>query len=139
VTWTLVNTGLTGLDTSRRILLSVHNNDTLGTNAIYAAIISNAGAANGHLQGVFRSDNGGESWTALGVPAPEAFPGGQGNIHGAILAHPTDPKVVFIAGDRQNGPFPNANGCTTFSANIFRGDAAQLPGDPWPDHSLQRR
>ena len=34
------------------------------------------------------------------MPAPEIFPGGQGNIHGAILAHPTDPNVVFIAGDR---------------------------------------
>jgi len=139
VTWTAVNTGLTGLDTSLRILLAVHRNSTPSvhkhrtpeTNAIYAAIISNAGAANGHLQGVFRSDDGGENWTALGVPVPEVFPGGQGNIHGAILAHSTDPNVVFIAGDRQNGPFPNANGCTTFSANIFRGDAAQLPGNPW--------
>lgn len=149
MTWAAVNIGLSGLDTSLRILLSVHNNRTphvhkgrtQKTNAIYAAIISNAGATVngcpqpptlcGHLQGVFRSDNGGESWTAMGLPAPELFPGGQGNIHGAILAHPTDPNVVFIAGDRQNGPFPNANGCTTFNANIFRGDAAQLPGDPW--------
>jgi hypothetical protein len=149
VTWTAVNTGLIGLDTSLRILLAVHSNSTphahkqrtLETNAIYAAIISNAGATSngcpqpptlcGHLQGVFRSDDGGESWTALGVPAPEVFPGGQGNIHGAILAHPTDPNVVFIAGDRQNGPFPNASGCTTFNANIFRGDAAKLPGNPW--------
>jgi hypothetical protein len=131
VTWTAANSGLTGLDTALRILLSVHNNDKLHTNAIYAAIISNAGDARGHLQGVFRSGDGGESWTALGVPEPEIFPGGQGNVHGAILAHPTDPNVVFIGGDRQDGPFPNANGCTTFSANIFRGDAAQLPGNPW--------
>jgi|RhiMetdeSRZDD1v2_1073273.scaffolds.fasta_scaffold67718_1 hypothetical protein len=139
VTWTSVSTGLTGLDTSFRILLSVHHNRTLHvhkrrmleTNAVYAAIISNAGTARGHLQGVFRSDNGGESWTALGVPEPEILPGGQGIVNGAILAHPTDPNVVFIAGDRQNGPFPNANGCTNFSANIFRGDAAQLPGNPW--------
>jgi hypothetical protein len=141
VTWSAVNTGLTGLDTSLRILLAVHNNSTQGTNAIYAEIISNAGATVngcpqpptlcGHLQGMFRSDDGGESWTALGVPAPEVFPGGQGEIHGAIQADPTDPNVVFISGDRQNSPFPNANGCTTFNANIFRGDAAQLPGNPW--------
>jgi hypothetical protein len=141
VTWISVSTGLTGLDTSLRILLAVHNNSTLGTNAIYAAIISNAGATVdgcpqpptlcGHLQGVFRSDNGGETWTALGVPALEVFPGGQGVIHGAILAHPTDPNVVFIGGDRQDLPFPNVNGCTTFSANIFHGDAAQLPENPW--------
>ncbi len=127
VTWTSVSTGLTGLNTSRRILLSVHNNGALGTNAIYAAIISSAD----RLQGVFRSDDGGGSWTALGVPSPEIFPGGQGNIHGAIAADPTDPNVVFIAGDRQNLPFPNPNGCTNFSANVFRGDASQLPGNPW--------
>jgi hypothetical protein len=144
VTWTAVNTGLTGLGTSLRILLSVHNNSTLGTKAVYAAIISNAGATVngcpqpstlcGHLQGVFRSDNNGVTWTALGVPEPEILPGGQGDIHGAILADPTDPNVVFIAGDSQRGQFPttpNANGCTDFSANIFRGDAAQLPGTPW--------
>jgi hypothetical protein len=134
LTWTAVNTGLTGLNTSLRILLAVHNNSTLdtnaiSTNAIYAAIISNAGAANGHLQGVFRSDDGGGSWTSMGVPSPEIFPGGQGRIHGAIVAHPTDPNVVFIAGDRQN--FPNPNGCSNFSANVFRGDAALLPGNPW--------
>jgi len=67
----------------------------------------------------------------MGVPTPDIFPGAQGTIHGAILAHPTDPNVVFIAGDRQNSPFPNSNGCRTFNANIFRGDAAQLSGNPW--------
>jgi hypothetical protein len=130
-TWTLVNNGLTGLNTSRRILLAVHNNSTLGTNVIYAAIISNASPANGHLQEVFRSDDGGASWTSMGVPSPEIFPGGQGNIHGAIVADPTDPNVVFISGDRQNSPFPNLNGCSNFTANAFRGDASLLPGNPW--------
>lgn len=131
LTWTLVNTGLTGLNTSLRVLLSVHNNSTLATNVIYAMVISNSGAASGHLQGVFRSSNGGGTWTAMSVPAPEIFPGGQGRVHGAIIAHPTDPNVVFIAGDRQNSPFPNANGCSNFSANMFRGDASLLPGNPW--------
>src|SRR5205814_969418 len=49
------------------------------------------------------------------------FPGGQGSLHGAILASPTDPTVVYISGDRQNSPFPNANGCNNFSGNVFRG------------------
>src|SRR5262249_37485505 len=52
MTWVAVNTGLTGLNTSRRILLAVHNNATLGTNAIYAAILSGGIPT---LQGVFRS------------------------------------------------------------------------------------
>ncbi len=126
VTWAAVNIGLTGHIDSFRILLSLHNSP--GNNVVYAAIISNSTFK---LSGVFRSTDQGGSWTAMGVPAPEIFPGAQGTIHGAILTHPTDPNVVFIAGDRQNGPFPNANGCRTFNANIFRGDAAQLPGNPW--------
>jgi hypothetical protein len=112
VTWTAVNTGLTGLDTAGRILLSVHNNRTLGTNAIYTAVITHA---EGRLQGVFRSDNGGQTWTAL-VPPPQILPGGQGNIHGAIVADPMDPNVVFIAGD---------------FGGVFRGDVAQSPVNTW--------
>src|SRR5207245_5876421 len=112
VTWAAVNTRLTGHTNSFRILLSVHH--SRHTNVVYAAIISNSTAT---LSGVFRSANQGGGWTAMGVPAPDIFPGAQGTIHGAILAHPTDPNVVFIAGDRQNSPFPNANGCRTFNAN----------------------
>jgi hypothetical protein len=55
VSWTAVNVGLTGLNTSGRILLSVHNNPSLGTNSVYTMIISSTG----HLQAVFRSDNAG--------------------------------------------------------------------------------
>jgi hypothetical protein len=106
-------------------LLSLHS--SRDNNVVYAAIISNTIT----LSGVFRSTNQGDSWAPMGVPTPEIFPGAQGTIHGALLAHPTDADVVFVSGDRQNGPFPNANGCRTFNANIFRGDAAQLPGNPW--------
>jgi hypothetical protein len=126
VTWGAVNTGLTGHTDSFRILLSLHS--SRDNNVVYAAIISNTTFT---LSGVFRSTNQGDSWAPMGVPTPEIFPGAQGTIHGALLAHPADPDVVFVSGDRQNGPFPNANGCRTFNANIFRGDAAQLPGNPW--------
>jgi len=126
LTWAAMNTGLIGHTDSFRILLSVHN--STDNNVLYAAIISNSTF---RLSGVFRSTDQGGSWVAMGVPTPDIFPGAQGTIHGALLAHPTDPNVVFIGGDRQNGPFPNANGCTTFSANVFRGDAARLPGNPW--------
>jgi hypothetical protein len=126
VTWVAVDSGLTGHTNSVRILLSVHH--SRGANIVYAAIISDSTLK---LSGVFRSTDQGGSWRAMGVPTPEIFPGAQGSIHGAILAHPTDPNVVFIAGDRQDSPFPNVNGCRTFNANIFRGDATQLPGNPW--------
>ena len=84
------------------------------------------------MSGVFRSANQGRSWTSLGVPNPPIYPGGdteggQGDVHGAIAADPSNPNVVFISGDAQDiqfdkmgNPIKNANGCTTFNANVFR-------------------
>lgn len=126
VSWAPVNTGLTGLNTSLRILLSVHN--SLSMNAVYAMVISTSG----NLQGVFRSENDG-AWISMSLPPSDIFPGDQGIIHGAIAADPSDPHVVFISGDRQDSPFPNVNGCNDFSASVFRGTAFNLPtpGATW--------
>jgi hypothetical protein len=121
VSWTPVNTGLTGLGASLRILLAVGRN----TGVVYAMVINTSGT----LGGVFRSANGGTTWTAMGAPSPSVFPGGQGIVHGAITADPVDPNIVYIGGDRQDFPFPNANGCNNFSANTFRGNAAL--SSPW--------
>jgi hypothetical protein len=117
LSWTPVNAGLSGLDTSQRVLLSVG----LHTGVVYAMVIDASGVASG----VFRSQNGGASWTAMG--APSIFPGAQGWIHGAIAADPVNPNVVYVSGDRQG--FPNDNGCTEYSANTLRGDAASAT--PW--------
>jgi hypothetical protein len=114
VTWTQVNSGLSGLSTSLRILLTIHN--STGNNVVYADVIDSSGA----LSGAFRSTNQGGSWTSLGVPSPSIYPGFQGFFHGAFAADPSNPNVVFISGDRQDLPFPNANGCTSFSGNVFR-------------------
>lgn len=121
VSWTAVNTGLTGLATSYRILLTVGRN----TGVVYAMVLNSSGT----LNGVFRSANGGAAWTAMGVPLPSSFPGGQGIVHGAIAADPVDPNIVYISGDRQDFPFPNANGCSNYSANTFRGNASLA--SPW--------
>ena len=120
LTWN--RTGLQGLSTSLRILLTVHNDAV--NNVVYADVITN-----GVLRGVFRSTNQGSSWRNLGTPNPPIYAagdteGGQGGLHGAIAADPTNPNVVFISGDAQSrfdrlGP-PNANGCTSFSGNVFR-------------------
>lgn len=134
VTWTAVSAGLTGLDESARILLSVHN--SAGGNAVYAVIIESEDLEpvpgfEGEPSGVFRSANQGGAWTAMGVPSPAISPGGQARAHFAIAADPANPNVVFIAGDAQRGPFPNVNGCTSFVGNVFRGDAALLPANAW--------
>jgi hypothetical protein len=121
LSWTRVNTGLSGLDTSLRVLLSVGRH----TGVVYAMVIDTAGVA----AGVFRSANGGATWTALGVPSPSIHPGRQGFYHGAIAADPVNPHVVYVSGDRQDVPFPNVNGCNNFSANTFRGDASLA--SPW--------
>jgi hypothetical protein len=114
VTWIPVNTGLSGLPTSLRILLTVHNDAV--NNVVYAAVI----ASDQTLSGVFRSTTQGGSWTSLGVPSPPILPGMSGSNHAAFAADPSNPMVVFIAGDSQVGPFPNGNGCTNFTANVFR-------------------
>lgn len=130
-TWKLVNDGLTNLDNSDRILLAVHDNKELGTNAVYAMILGE-GDVGIILTGIFRSTDFGETWVPMEpFPSPPIFPGGQGFVHGAIVADPKNPNVVFIAGDRQEEPFPNVNGATDFVLNAFRGDASLLPADPW--------
>ncbi|HEX7932712.1 MAG TPA: sialidase family protein [Paraburkholderia sp.] len=118
-TWSVAKTGLSALGTSERILLSVSRN----TGVVYAMVINSSGT----LSGVFRSTNAGGTWTSMGVPSPSILPGGQGIIHGAILADPNNGSVVYLSGDRQN--LPNPNGCTNFSGNVFRGDASLA--SPW--------
>lgn len=88
LSWTPVNTGLAGLSTSLRVLLSVGRH----TGVVYAMVIDVSGAATG----VFRSANAGATWTAMGVPSPTIHPGGQGIIHGAIQADPVNPHVVYV-------------------------------------------
>ncbi|MEM1206806.1 MAG: RTX toxin [Acidobacteriota bacterium] len=107
---------------------------------VYAAVV-NAG----RLAGVFRSGDGGTTWTAMDLPGTVedgvfigVHPGGQGFLHTSIVADPVDPDIVYIGGDRQPGftegsgapgaPFPNSIGAENFSGRLFRGDASQAAG-----------
>ena len=86
----------------------------------------------GQAAGVFRSANGGTSWTAMDLPGTTLFgihPGGQGSVHLSIVADPGDPDLVYVGGDRQD--FPNMIGATDYSGRLFRGDAAAVPGSQW--------
>jgi hypothetical protein len=72
------------------------------------------------LQGVFRSADLGATWTAMGVPADPICPKAQ-LLHGSFVADPTNPNVVFVAGD--------GVGFRHESAPTFRGDASLAK--PW--------
>jgi photosystem II stability/assembly factor-like uncharacterized protein len=85
-------------------------------------------ANGGQLAGIFRSGNGGGSWTSLSLPTPTIHPGSQGGTHFSLVASRTNPNVVFIGGDRQNSPFPNDVGANDFSGRLFRIDASLAPG-----------
>lgn len=122
-TWGEVNTGIPGLRSASRIELAIPNSP--GNNVVYAALM------NSRLTGVFLSTNYASPWTAMGVPSPTINPGRQAVENFAIVADPTNPNVVFISGDRQDGPFPNANGSLNYTGNTFRGDTSLLPANPW--------
>ena len=106
-------------------------------NNIYAAIV-----IAGRLAGVFRSGDGGNNWTTLDVPFAAnggIHPGGQGSIHLSLAADPTNHNIVYVGGDRQNTPFPNAIGASDFSGILFRGDASRPLGSQFvPPDAFER-
>lgn len=91
--------------------------------------ICNSGA----LSGLFRSGNGGGTWTSLDLPSPTIHPGGQASIHLSLVASRANANVVFVGGDRQNSPFPNNIGANDFSGRLFRVDAS-LPAGSQAQH-----
>lgn len=96
----------------------------VGTNNnVYVVICQN-----GRLSHLFRSGNGGTSWTSMDIPNPTVHPGSQGSLHLSIAAHPSNHNVVFVGGDRQDNPFPNSLGAENFSGAIWRCDASLAPG-----------
>jgi hypothetical protein len=119
-TWAQVNNGLTGLGTSQRILLAVHN--SAAGNAVYAMVIDH----NGGLSGVFRSSDQGADWTSLGTPPIDIYQARQGILHGAITADPNDPNVVYISGD---GDLTRPG--IIEAPTVMRGDVSLLPNNIW--------
>jgi hypothetical protein len=121
-TWALVaHLPGTADNNSFRTLLAVHN--SANGNVVWAMVID---STTGSASGIFSSNNQGGAWVSLGVPSPILFPGGQGTLHGAISADPSNPNLVYVAGDRQDSPFPNANGCNNFSGNVYLGNSSTL-------------
>lgn len=112
-------------------------------NNVYVAICG----ADGSLAGLFRSGNGGMTWSPLDLPRTiEAggvvfglHPGGQASIHLSIAADRNDPDIVYVGRDRQTAfnegaqvgfrRFPNSIGARDFSG---RRSASMPVGRPGP-------
>ncbi len=136
--WTDVSSG----DARVSQLLSIIENNNLDNNNIEMAVANNgriymAIITVGQPLIIAYSDTFGGGWTEMDVPltleatgvvgvSPRAKPGGQGNIHFSIVADPTDPYTVYVAGDRQDGDLSfdsgNSIGARTFTGKLFRGD-----------------
>ena len=106
---------------------------------VYVSIVTPNGVVNGRtiyqLAGIFRSGNGGLSWTQLDTPTTTEgtivygiHPGGQGNLHLSLAADPSNANLVYIGGDRQPDSLPNSIGANDYSGRLFRVNAAAAPG-----------
>lgn len=108
---------------------------------VVAAIVA---GGTGSLGGVFRSTNGGTSWTAMDLPTTfentadvGIHPGRQGGTHLSLAIDPNNSELVYIGGDRQTrtfndtGGFPNSIGALNFSGRLFRGDSSLPSGSQW--------
>ena len=114
---------------------------SVGTeNNVYVAIANNS-----RLAGLFRSGDGGGSWTSLDLPRTveggginfDLHPGRQASIHLSLAADCTNAQLVYIGGDRQPGfdeggspvpRWPNSLGARDYSGRLFRIDAGRPSG-----------
>ncbi len=94
-----------GIQFARRIRLAA---SPAAQGVLFAAIARRSPTVTGKFVGVFRSTDGGQSWLPLGV-VPPASVGEQAITNLSIVAHPSDPNVVYVGGDRP--------------PNLYRGDA----------------
>lgn len=124
-----------------RIQAAGNNNTEMSvsplTGRVYVGVLQN-----GQPNYIGFSDNLGATWTEMDLPVtlegdgdfeglnPTVKPGGQGAVHFSILADPTNANLVYVGGDRQDGPFPNSVGANDFTARLFRGNTAVAPVAP---------
>jgi photosystem II stability/assembly factor-like uncharacterized protein len=114
------------------------------SNNVYVAIVNPL-----TLAGLFRSGDGGTTWTSLDLPlttenAGATFgihPGDQGRNHLSMAADPANASILYIGGDRQpcftesnacnlmgTPRFPNSLNANNFTGRLFRVDASQPAG-----------
>ena len=155
------STGIFRSDNGGASWTNISSGDSILTGFITQAGTNNGGnaemavASNGRLyvvvvvsgraQYIGFTDNPapGVAWNAMDLPqTPETngeieglHPGGQGSIHLSIAVDRNDPNTVYVAGDRQDDPFPNFIGANNFSGRLFRGDTTapkgSVPSPQW--------
>jgi hypothetical protein len=112
-----------GLATGARVVISgVQGN--LAANSIWTITVTDANTftLNGSIgTGNYVADTG-EWRRVFGVN-----PGQQGSLHFAFRADPTNPNILYLAGDRQDGAFPTSTGANTFTATTMRGNRSIAP------------
>ncbi|MDB5386339.1 MAG: sodium/calcium exchanger 1, partial [Planctomycetaceae bacterium] len=122
---------------------------SVGTsNNLYVAVVNS-----GQLSGLFRSGDGGGTFTQLDTPTTnenghlyglepddDEDPGSSGGMHFSIIADPSNANLVYVGGDRQPSPgpdgvegtaddtFPNSIGATQYDGRLFRIDASKAAG-----------
>jgi hypothetical protein len=137
-TWTKVS------DAAIDALLGVTTGNVeivVGTsNNVYVAVVNG-----GSLAGLFRSGDGGGTWTALDRPTTTEsgvvvgiHPGNQGGTHLSMAADRSNANILYIGGDRQPALnefttglcpcWPNSIGANDYSGRLFRVDASQPAG-----------
>ncbi|HEV8290810.1 MAG TPA: hypothetical protein VGP94_02755, partial [Tepidisphaeraceae bacterium] len=124
-TWGAVNFGITAatITNATRIRLSVSpatDPDTL-FNPVYAGFVLGT-QKTPLVPEIYRSDNGGTSWTKV-QNVPQVSPGGQGFNNFVILADRQDPDIFYLSGDRQ-GSFPYVS--NAYRMNAVSGSATQI-------------
>ncbi|MGI9237294.1 MAG: hypothetical protein ACR2QZ_07845 [Woeseiaceae bacterium] len=76
------------------------------------------------------------TWQKVVGMSPKQKPGSQGGIHASIVVDPSNPTMVAVGGDRQDGPFPNYLLAGDFTGRLFRGNTAvaatgAIPSPQW--------
>jgi photosystem II stability/assembly factor-like uncharacterized protein len=103
------------------IIRNITNNIEIAVgreNNVYVAIVNSS-----HLAGLFRSGDGGDTWTKLDVP--NLHPVAQGHIHLSIVADPANANIAYIGGDHA---VRSEFGATEGGGRLFRCDASLEPG-----------
>jgi len=93
--WTEITTGI-DIQATRRIELAISPSSP---NILYCAAEDTT--SNIDIQGMYRSTNGGNSWTAISIPmrdATKSFAKGQAWYDLTLAVHPTNPNLVYAGG-----------------------------------------